>query len=271
MFGELLPNLQTISANSEFQRSRPNTAKSQLSSTSAFKRLDTTASLRRGKSSNELRNNGNLGPGSYDINAPALSRPASRRSGGSPGMAKSNIPAQYGIVRPATAPPVGTYDLPRILSPGVSNIDSGLQITSPFLSRGGRNKVLMTDGIHYSTLREDLCLSNIGPGYYNTRDNWSPVSFVKYNKSRAVSPSARTEITLMGTLNRNTRSRGGNRENDKPWRQNASLSPKKSKDTSILDPFDTADIDASLRAAQNRREESQRDVDAVRNLPVYFQ
>lgn len=147
--------------------------------------------------------------------------------------------------------------------------------------------MLMDDGIHYKTLREDICFSNIGPGYYNATDNWSPTAFVKYNKNRRLSPTAQVEDSIVGTLNISTRSRG-KAHDSKPWRQNSvaggsSLSPVKNNKpcTGIdmvdpllpggPDPFDTADVDARIRAAKNRHEESKRDIHSVMNLPNYFQ
>ena len=73
------------------------------------------------------------------------------------------------------------HQVPRIMSPPVPGSELGLQITSSFLN-GGRGKELINDAVHFNTMKEDIKMSNLGPGTYDLPDNWSPSAFIKYNK-----------------------------------------------------------------------------------------
>lgn len=67
------------------------------------------------------------------------------------------------------------------MSPLVPGSELGTQISSSFLN-GGRKSYLINDAVHYNTMREDIKMSNLGPGTYDLPDNWAPAAFSKYNK-----------------------------------------------------------------------------------------
>ncbi len=154
------------------------------------------------------------------------------------------------------------------MSPGTVGSEIGIQISSPFRSSGRGN--ILHDGVHYATLREDLSLSNMGPGYYNQPDLWAPSSFVKYNKQvRAGSATNRAyngEVSAMNTINQR-RTAG---MHDKPWKQKgvAGDRERERRRLSELNPFDTSEADAKMNQRHHHKELS-RDVDSVRQLPNY--
>jgi hypothetical protein len=67
------------------------------------------------------------------------------------------------------------------MSPEIPGSELGKQICSSF-KNGGRSKDLINNATHYNTMREDIKMSNLGPGSYDLRDAWAPTSFQKYNK-----------------------------------------------------------------------------------------
>ncbi len=154
------------------------------------------------------------------------------------------------------------------MSPNVLGSEMGIRISSPFRSSGGRSKPLLLDGEHFATLREDVTLSNIGPGYYEHRDEWTPSSFVKYNKPRTKEGSPR-HLAPMETINGKTYNSIG--RNDKPWRNNIVQQPPRGKKSQGTEnPFDTSEVDRKLDGPQRRIDMVRRDIDAVKDLPDYF-
>jgi len=177
---------------------RPGTTQSEYNA-----RFDNSAGIRKSKSFYENRRTSNLGPGSYD------SQSGFRTLKSAGGISKTYFPPE----RQCYAPPVGIYHLPRIMSPGALGSETGVEVTSAFKCQG--KGLLMRDGEHYNTLREDKKLSNLGPGYYDMRDNWSPTSFVKHNKDRSKIKSEPGHQFML-TLNK---SHNSITQKDKPWQQ----------------------------------------------------
>lgn len=120
----------------------------------------------------------------------------------------------------------------------------------------------MLDGEHYNTLREDLKFSNLGPGYYDLKDNWTPSSFIKYGKPIArntKSPVDNFVLTLNKSYNSIT-------HKDKPWQQKSRPRQRMSAEERARNPFDTSDMDA----AGDHQRELQQDILSVHKLPEYY-
>lgn len=143
------------------------------------------------------------------------------------------------------------------MSPGTVGSEIGVEVSSPFKSHG--RGLLMLDGERYNTLREDKKFSNLGPGYYDLRDDWVPSSFTKYGKDKS-SIKKQAGEQFMLTLNRSTNSIT---HKDKPWQQKRKAKPKKDI---AANPFDTSDTDA----VSDYHREMSREIQSVRNLPEYY-
>lgn len=144
------------------------------------------------------------------------------------------------------------------MSPGTVGSELGVEVTSAFKCQG--KGLLMLDGEHYNTLREDKKFSNLGPGYYDFKDSWTPSSFVKYGKDKSrVKPRAGEQFQM--TLNKT--SFNSITHNDKPWQQKKRAKPKKDL---AANPFDTSDTDA----VTDYHRELSYEILSVRNLPQYY-
>ena len=130
---------------------------------STLNRFEEYNEVRHKKFNREEDRNSHLGPGIYEPNDDSLSINSRCTS---PKMYPEPFKDEKNFV--STAPPVGTYNLPRDMSPSsfahVEN-SSSRNMTSSFRSCG-REKPLMGCAKIYMTLREDLKTSNRGPGMY---------------------------------------------------------------------------------------------------------
>ena len=85
-------------------------------------------------------------------------------------LSKTNVPKQNTLIgSPSAAPPVGTYDLPMFpyeLKP----FDK--KPSSPFKSSGRITQFVDNSTMFYRSNRDDVALSNMGPGSYNLAYPW---------------------------------------------------------------------------------------------------
>lgn len=198
---------------------------------------------------------GNIGPCSYEPRDNSLSNfPRASSPKMSPEL----------IVRDdknfvSFAPPVGTYNIPRDLSPSpVSHVDasSNRNLTSSFRT-SGREKPLMGCGNIYMTLREDLKNSNRGPGMYlnitpsvSGRVCYSP----SFSDSRHRANLVSSPITDVGSGRQSQR----NRYNDTPC--STPLPTPSKKMSSLRNSESFCSVSPS---------ELKRNIEQVRNLPDY--
>mmetsp|Transcript_9400 Transcript_9400/g.14162 ORF Transcript_9400/g.14162 Transcript_9400/m.14162 type:complete len:254 (-) Transcript_9400:298-1059(-) len=110
----------------------------------------------------EENRNSHIGPGTYDVNDRAGSRMHRVRS---PVMYRQTDSQYTDKTFISAAPPVGTYDIPRIMSPPTVP-SKRVQHTSSFKT-SGRERGLLSNAVLYQTLNEDKTMSNIGPGMYD--------------------------------------------------------------------------------------------------------
>jgi hypothetical protein len=131
---------------------------------SSLERFEEYGEVRHKKFNREEDRNSHLGPGIYDPHDDTVS--VYSRSLSSKMYPEKNVRDEKNFV--SSAPPVGTYDIPRDMSPTtfahVEN-SSSHNLTSSFRTTG-REKPLMGCGKIYMTLREDLKTTNRGPGMY---------------------------------------------------------------------------------------------------------
>ena len=132
------------------------------------------------------------------------------------------------------------------MSPPVSGSELGVQITSSFLN-GGRRKELINDAVHFNTMKEDVKMSNLGPGTYDLPDNWSPSAFNKYNKKPGKSVEKK--------YNHQTY--------EKPWKVSKSPSQSLSKDVS------SSAADTRNDMFTNNNDELTSEILRVKKLPTY--
>jgi hypothetical protein len=92
------------------------------------------------------------------------------------GVGRDELPYELdAIYERERAPPVGTYE--------PAELDLGTVVRSPFTAKAGRNSnPLSPDGKQYMSVRQGNTKRNIGPGYYDLPDLWSPSAFRKYNR-----------------------------------------------------------------------------------------
>ena len=84
-------------------------------------------------------------------------------------LTKTLIPAQDSLVPHSQAPPVGTYNVPTFpaqLRP------SHKKPSSPFKSSGRVSAFIPNSTMFYKSLRDEVSLSNLGPGSYNLAYAW---------------------------------------------------------------------------------------------------
>eukprot|EP01038_Epipyxis_sp_PR26KG_P008030 gene8030-10879_t len=206
------------------------------------KRFDVYPSIRNQKNHKELMVSSNIGPGSYDVKFSQRPHTVS--------LVKSNL--QSSIIRKSSAPPPGTYEIPRIMTPAHPGSELGIRISSPFKS-SGRRRDLMDDAEHYVTLRESEKMSNLGPGSYETIDNWSPTYFKKYNRSESILTNKFYSQPLPS--NRQIKV-------DKPWRSNSKKYSSSSNNEQCEGELNSAEFEI-----RKVKKELERDISSVRQLP----
>ena len=85
-------------------------------------------------------------------------------------LSRTNVPQQDTLIgSPSAAPPVGSYDLPQFpfeLKP----FDK--KPSSPFRSAGRITQFVDNSTMFYRSNRDDVSLSNMGPGSYNLAYSW---------------------------------------------------------------------------------------------------
>ena len=85
-------------------------------------------------------------------------------------LSKTNVPQQDTLIgSPSAAPPVGTYDLPTFPSE-LKPFDK--KPSSPFKSAGRLTQFVDNSTMFYRSNRDDVALSNVGPGSYNLAYSW---------------------------------------------------------------------------------------------------
>lgn len=135
------------------------------------------------------------------------------------------------------------------MSHQVPGSELGIRISSSF-QNGGRDKSLINDAIHYNTMREDIQMSNLGPGAYDAKDMWIPTSFQKYNKRPIRMPEKKYS----------------HHSYDKPWQ----LSPGTNHSNTLLlkASKSAANADSKTDCSFNN-DEIKFEINEVVNLPSY--
>lgn len=235
---------------------------------STLERFEEYGEVRHKKFNREENRNCHLGPGLYEPKDGSVSI-YSRCT--SPKMYSELIKKdEKNFV--SSAPPVGTYDIPRDMSPSTLvhlENSSSRNSTSSFRSCG-REKPLMGCGTIYMTLREDLKTSNRGPGMYLNvtpsfagRISYSPT--LSDPRHRAHLASSLSSAGSLHGLDNGGRS-GSAKQPRAPvsdyWRPSTgSQATAAEKKTTALNTLDTHSF---VSAA-----ELQRNIEQVKNLPDY--
>lgn len=232
---------------------------------SSLNRFEEYNEVRHKKFNREEDRNSHLGPGAYDPNDDTVSI-YSRCT--SPKMYPEQMKDEKNFV--SAAPPVGTYDIQRDLSPtSFAHVEnsSSRNMTSSFRSCG-REKPLMGCAKVYMTLREDLRTTNRGPGMYlnvtpsfGGRVSYSPtLSDPRHRANMASSLSTAGSVSSMeGGYSPHKQSRAPISDLWRPStsaRAEASASANEKKTASIKQSFIS---DAELK----------RNIAQVRGLPDY--
>jgi hypothetical protein len=173
----------------------------------------------------------------------------------------------------SSAPPVGTYNIPRDMSPSTfahMENSSSRNLTSSFRSCG-REKPLMGCAKIFMTLREDLRTSNIGPGMYL---NLTP-SFggrVSYNPTLS-DPRHRANMasSLSSAGSAHSLDGGGGRSAKQPrppisdlWRPSTAAAAAASATEKKKTAMKSLDTHSFVSASELKR-----NIEQVRGLPDY--
>jgi hypothetical protein len=231
---------------------------------STLDRFEEYNEVRHKKFNREEGRTSHLGPGLYDPKDDCISI-YSRCT--SPKMQTELITKdEKNIV--SAAPPVGTYDIPRDMSPSTfahAENSSSRNMTSSFRSCG-REKPLMGDAQLYMTLREDIKSTNRGPGMYlnvtpsfGGRVSYSPT--LADPRHRAIMAST---LSSAGSVVSLDSGRSGHKQPRAPisdlWRPSTSSAIEK-KNTTAMKTLDTHSFVSAS--------ELKRNIEQVRSLPDY--
>lgn len=181
-------------------------------------RFDDTSSSRKEATFNEKLNRSNLGPGVYE-HAHDFRNVVPLRPTRVTCLQKTIVPLQSSIVQKARAPPIGTYNIARLMSPSCrEGLGQGIHIhtTSSFRSTG-KAKDLMFDAKRYQTMRRDVYECNIGPGTYDVTDKWKNLKNRPMTTNSAIS-SVHAHANMHAYGGGGGGSDDNSNINSRPWR-----------------------------------------------------
>lgn len=118
------------------------------------------------------------------------------------------------LVAKPSAPPVGSYNLPTLFDD--NSYDK--KASASFLSSGRSSAFVSNNTTNYKSMREEIALTNLGPGSYNLAYTWrtdkhnNRLSPTTSTELRSDSPS--TSCSSPGKLSPSSSSTG---QHERPW------------------------------------------------------
>jgi len=174
-------------------------------------------------------------------------------------LTKTLVPAQDTLTPHSQAPPVGTYNVPTFpaeLRP------SHKKPSSPFKSSGRASAFIPNSTMFYKSLRDEVSLSNLGPGSYNLAYAWrtdercGTTEYAHY-RTVASAPAGLTgldsgSLASLRSPHQAGKTKGGGATDDKPWLIKPKTKPLVSPRTRMAEQWN-----------------ARVDLEAVRALPDY--